>query len=97
MEACDSQDMVSFGDMCKIRWEKKLHVVLFSKKDCGKDPESLGCKGCKPTIGNITAFLFDKHIFQKDGRTNERFVDNIQRRAMELRSPTKKTERHLEI
>ena len=52
-------------------------------KDAGKNPESLGCEVCKPTIGSILASLFNKHILDKPIHglqdTNDRFLGNIQR------------------
>jgi nitrite reductase (NAD(P)H) len=52
-------------------------------KAAGKEPESVGCEVCKPTIGSITASLFNKHIVDAPRRglqeTNDKFLANIQR------------------
>jgi len=73
----------SRADLFNIIYVKQLKTFAEIMKHCGKDPESSGCEGCKPTIGNITASLFNKHILEKDIRglqdTNDKFLANIQR------------------
>ncbi|KAI4792314.1 nitrite reductase, partial [Aureobasidium sp. EXF-8845] len=73
----------SRADLFNIIYVKQLKTFEEIMKHCGKDPESSGCEGCKPTIGNITASLFNKHILEKDIRglqdTNDKFLANIQR------------------
>jgi nitrite reductase (NAD(P)H) len=52
-------------------------------KECGRDPTSLGCEVCKPTIASILASLFNQHIVDKPlhglQETNDKFLANIQR------------------
>lgn len=52
-------------------------------KDCGSNPDSLGCETCKPTIGSILSSLFNQHIMDKSVHdlqdTNDKFLANIQR------------------
>ncbi|KAG9880055.1 nitrite reductase, partial [Aureobasidium melanogenum] len=73
----------SRADLFNIIYVKQLKTFEEIMKQCGKDPESLGCEACKPTIGSITASLFNRHILEKDYRglqdTNDRFLANIQR------------------
>jgi nitrite reductase (NAD(P)H) len=70
-------------DLFNIIYVKKLQTLEETMKECGKDPNSLGCEVCKPTIGSIIASLFNKHILDKQIRglqeTNDRFLANIQR------------------
>ena len=51
--------------------------------ECGKDPESLGCEVCKPTMASIFASLFNQHVMDKPmhmlQETNDKFLANIQR------------------
>ena len=58
----------SRADLFNIVYVKKLETFAEIMKQCGKDPESLGCEVCKPTIGSITASLFNKHIMDPDQR-----------------------------
>lgn len=73
----------SRADLFNIIYVKKLQTFAEIMKACGKDPESLGCEACKPTIGSITASLFNRHIMDTEQRglqdTNDRFLANIQR------------------
>lgn len=52
-------------------------------RECGKDPESLGCEICKPTLASIFASLFNQHVIDKPMHmlqdTNDKFLANIQR------------------
>jgi nitrite reductase (NAD(P)H) len=52
-------------------------------KECGKNPDSLGCEVCKPTLGSIFASLYNRHIMGPQDMglqdTNDRFLANIQR------------------
>ena len=52
-------------------------------KECGKNPESLGCEICKPAIGSILASLFNQHVMDQRTHvlqdTNDKFLANIQR------------------
>jgi nitrite reductase (NAD(P)H) len=52
-------------------------------RECGRDPESLGCEVCKPTLGSIFASLFNEHVMDKNmhmlQETNDKFLANIQR------------------
>lgn len=52
-------------------------------KAVGKNPDSLGCELCKPTIASILASLFNGHVMDKEYHelqdTNDRFLANIQR------------------
>lgn len=73
----------SRADLFNIIYVKKLQTFPEIMAQCGKDPNSVGCEVCKPTVGSITASLFNKHIMDKDRRglqdTNDRFLANIQR------------------
>lgn len=73
----------SRADLFNIIFVKKLQSFPEIMAQCGKDPESVGCEACKPTIGSIIASLFNKHIMDTDRRglqeTNDRFLANIQR------------------
>lgn len=73
----------SRADLFNIIFVKHLTTFSDIMKEAGKDPDSLGCEVCKPTIGSITASLFNKHILDRDQRglqdTNDRFLANIQR------------------
>jgi len=73
----------SRADLFNIIYVKKLQDFPAIMKECGKDPESLGCEMCKPTIGSIIASLFNKHIMDVDRQglqeTNDKFLANIQR------------------
>lgn len=52
-------------------------------REAGKDPESIGCEVCKPTLGSILSSLYNRHIMDKPVHglqdTNDRFLGNIQR------------------
>jgi len=73
----------SRADLFNIIYVKKIQTFQEIMKQCGKDPNSLGCEACKPAIGSITASLYNKHILDDDRRglqdTNDRFLANIQR------------------
>ncbi|KZF23361.1 nitrite reductase [Xylona heveae TC161] len=73
----------SRADLFNIIFVKKLRTFADVMKDCGKDPESLGCEACKPTIGSILSSLFNQHIMDKPLHglqdTNDKFLANIQR------------------
>lgn len=73
----------SRADLYNIIYVKQLKTFPEIMAECGKDANSLGCEACKPTIGSITASLFNKHVLDKDRHglqdTNDRFLANIQR------------------
>ncbi|EMC96479.1 hypothetical protein BAUCODRAFT_476493 [Baudoinia panamericana UAMH 10762] len=73
----------SRADLFNIIYVKKIKSFEEIMKQCGKEPESLGCEACKPTIGSILASLYNQHIIDKERRglqdTNDRFLANIQR------------------
>ncbi|KAF2837350.1 hypothetical protein M501DRAFT_1059346 [Patellaria atrata CBS 101060] len=73
----------SRADLFNIIYVKKLQDFEQVMKECGKDPNSLGCESCKPTIGSIVSSLSNKHILDPPRRglqdTNDRFLGNIQR------------------
>ncbi|KAF2157750.1 nitrite reductase [Myriangium duriaei CBS 260.36] len=73
----------SRADLFNIIYVKKLQSFTEIMKVCGKDPSSLGCEACKPTIGSIVASLFNKHVMEDELHglqdTNDRFLANIQR------------------
>ena len=73
----------SRGDLFNIINVKQLKSFADVIRSAGKDPESLGCEVCKPTIGSILASLFNKHVLDKPLHglqdTNDRFLGNIQR------------------
>lgn len=73
----------SRADLFNIIYVKKLQSFKEIMQQCGKDPNSLGCEACKPTVGSIIASLFNKHIIDEERRglqdTNDRFLANIQR------------------
>ncbi|KAI9788176.1 MAG: hypothetical protein M1835_002429 [Candelina submexicana] len=73
----------SRADIFSIVSVKKLKSFPEVMKECGKDPTSLGCEACKPTIGSILSSLYNKHIMDKPLHglqdTNDRFLGNIQR------------------
>ena len=73
----------SRADLFHIISVKKLRQFPEVMKECGTDPESLGCEACKPTIGSILASLYNQHIMDKPLHglqdTNDRFLGNIQR------------------
>ena len=73
----------SRADLFHIITVKKLRQFPEVMKECGADPESLGCEACKPTIGSILASLYNQHVMDKPLHglqdTNDRFLGNIQR------------------
>ncbi|KAK5721389.1 hypothetical protein LTR17_014600 [Elasticomyces elasticus] len=73
----------SRADLFNIIYVKKLQSFTEIMEQCGKDPKSLGCEACKPTLGSIIASLYNKHIMDDERRglqeTNDRFLANIQR------------------
>lgn len=73
----------SRADLFNIITVKKLKQFPEVMKECGKDPESLGCEGCKPAIGSILASLYNQHVMSRPLHglqdTNDRFLANIQR------------------
>lgn len=73
----------SRADLFHIITVKKLKQFPEVMKECGTDPESLGCEACKPTIGSILASLYNQHVMDKPLHglqdTNDRFLGNIQR------------------
>lgn len=73
----------SRADIFNIVTVKKLKTFSEIMKECGKDPESLGCEGCKPALGSILASLHNQHVMDKPLHglqdTNDRFLANIQR------------------
>ena len=73
----------SRADLFNIITVKKLKEFSDVMKECGKDPLSLGCEACKPTIGSILASLYNRHVMDRPlhglQETNDRFLANIQR------------------
>ncbi|KAI9715602.1 MAG: hypothetical protein M1812_005906 [Candelaria pacifica] len=73
----------SRADIFSIVTVKKLKSFPEVMKECGKDPASLGCEACKPTIGSILSTLYNKHVMGKPLHglqdTNDKFLGNIQR------------------
>ena len=73
----------SRADLFNIIFVKKLDSFTAVMKECGKDPNSLGCEACKPTIGSILASLYNAHVMAKPLHglqdTNDKFLGNIQR------------------
>lgn len=73
----------SRSDLFNIVYVKKLEDFASIMKECGKDPNSVGCEACKPAVGSILASLFNSHIMDKKVHglqdTNDRFLANIQR------------------
>ncbi|KAL8970353.1 MAG: hypothetical protein Q9197_003848 [Variospora fuerteventurae] len=73
----------SRADLFNIIYVKKLKNFSEVMKECGKEPESLGCEVCKPTLGSILASLYNQHIMDKPLHglqdTNDQFLANIQR------------------
>jgi nitrite reductase (NAD(P)H) len=70
-------------DLYNIIAVKKLMTLPDVMRECGKDPDSLGCEVCKPAIGSILASLFNQHVMDKPLHglqdTNDKFLANIQR------------------
>ena len=73
----------SRADLFNIIYVKKLKTFAEVMKECGKEPESLGCEACKPALGSILASLYNQHVMDKPLHglqdTNDRFLANIQR------------------
>jgi nitrite reductase (NAD(P)H) len=73
----------SRADLFNIIFVKGLKEFPEVMRECGKEPESLGCEACKPTIGSIISSLFNKHLLDEPRKglqdTNDRFLANIQR------------------
>lgn len=73
----------SRADLFNIVMVKKLETLEAIMKECGKEPDSLGCEVCKPAIGSIISSLFNKHISDPERKglqeTNDKFLANIQR------------------
>ena len=73
----------SRADLFHIITVKKLKQFPDVMKECGSDPESLGCEACKPTIGSILASLYNQNVMDKPLHglqdTNDRYLGNIQR------------------
>ena len=73
----------SRADLFNIISVKKIDNFPALMKEVGKDPESLGCEVCKPTIGSIMASLYNAHVMTKPLHglqdTNDKFLANIQR------------------
>ncbi|PGH11122.1 nitrite reductase [NAD(P)H] [Helicocarpus griseus UAMH5409] len=71
------------ADLYNIIAVKQLKTFEVIMKACGKNPESLGCEICKPTIGSILSSLFNQHIMDQKLHslqdTNDKFLANIQR------------------
>ena len=73
----------SRADLFNIIYVKKLKTFDEIMKEAGKDPNSVGCEVCKPTLGSIFASLYNRHIMDKSLHglqdTNDKFLANIQR------------------
>ncbi|KAI9789515.1 MAG: hypothetical protein M1833_002302 [Piccolia ochrophora] len=73
----------SRADLYNIISVKKIKTFPEIMKEAGKEPESLGCEVCKPTLGSILASLFNQHVIDKPLHglqdTNDKFLANIQR------------------
>jgi nitrite reductase (NAD(P)H) len=73
----------SRADLFNIIYVKKLDTFTSVMAACGKQPDSLGCEACKPTVGSILASLYNRHILDNSlsglQETNDRFLANIQR------------------
>ncbi|KAK5944308.1 hypothetical protein PMZ80_003589 [Knufia obscura] len=73
----------SRADLYNITYVKKLQSFTEVMKECGSDPESLGCEVCKPAVGSILASMFNRHVMDKPLHglqdTNDKFLGNIQR------------------
>uniref|UniRef100_Q08I85 Nitrite reductase [NAD(P)H] n=1 Tax=Tuber borchii TaxID=42251 RepID=Q08I85_TUBBO len=71
---------VDLFNIIKVKEIKTFPEVM---RECGKDPESLGCEVCKPTMASIFASLFNQHVMDKPmhmlQETNDKFLANIQR------------------
>ena len=73
----------SRADLYNIIYAKKLKTFSEVMKNAGKNPETLGCEVCKPTVGSILAGLYNKHVMDKPLHglqdTNDKYLGNIQR------------------
>jgi nitrite reductase (NAD(P)H) len=73
----------SRADLYNIISVKKLKTLQEVIKECGNDPNSIGCEACKPSIGSIFTSLYNAHVMDKPvhglQETNDRFLANIQR------------------
>jgi len=73
----------SRADIFNVIYVKKLKSFPEIMKECGTDPNSLGCEACKPALGSILASLYNKHVMDTPlhglQETNDRFLANIQR------------------
>ncbi|MCJ1278269.1 hypothetical protein MMC21_006084 [Puttea exsequens] len=73
----------SRADLFNIIYVKKLKSFSQVMKECGTDPNSLGCEACKPALGSILASLYNENVMDKPLHglqdTNDRFLGNIQR------------------
>ncbi len=73
----------SRADIFSIIYVKKLKDFPSIMKEAGKDPHSIGCEVCKPTLGSILASLYNKHVVDKPlhglQETNDKYLANIQR------------------
>lgn len=73
----------SRADLFNIIYVKKLKDFPAIMEEAGKDPKSLGCEVCKPTLGSILASLYNKHVVDKPLHglqdTNDKYLANIQR------------------
>ena len=73
----------SRADLFNIVYIRKIDSFPEVMKQCGNEPNSLGCEVCKPAVASIIASLFNKHVLDTDRRslqdTNDRFLANLQR------------------
>ena len=73
----------SRADLFNVIYVKKLKDFADVMKECGKEPDSLGCEVCKPALASILASLYNQHILDKPLHglqdTNDKFLANIQR------------------
>ncbi|KAF2742117.1 nitrite reductase [Sporormia fimetaria CBS 119925] len=73
----------SRADLFNIIYVKGLKEFRDVMRQCGSEPESLGCEACKPTIGSILSSLYNRHLLDDSRKglqdTNDRFLANIQR------------------
>ena len=73
----------SRADLFNIIYVKKLKTFADVMRECGKEPESVGCEACKPALASILASLYNQHVVDKPLHglqdTNDKFLANIQR------------------
>lgn len=73
----------SRADLFNVIYVKKIQDFAEVMKQYGREPDSVGCEVCKPTVGSIISTLFNKHLMDKDRfglqETNDKFLANIQR------------------